>query len=459
MAFSLRIQPDLAKRILGMAMPVVFAMGLQTILNQVDHILVGRLPLEEATAGQSALQASLVILWLVGGSLSAISVGTQAMTARRMGAASHHEAGRIFSNSLAVATVTSLVAAGVSWILVPHLAPIFMKEPSVVALGVPYLKWRMLGVVSMVTTASCKSWFDGIGRTRLHLYAAIVMNVVNFGLAYGLVFGKLGMPRMGVEGVGVASMVSSFVGLFMMLGFALGPRVRRDYHIWHASNLNGRIMKEIVKLSAPGGLATVFVMSGVYIFFWIVTELDLRAGHGPLYAGATANVITIALLTFMISLAFGTGTATLVSQSLGAKRPDLAADYGWEAVKIGVYFFSVVGIVVMVAPAWVLSLWTRDPRVVEIAIPILRLVGLMEPCIVAAFVLTQALFGAGNTRFVMVVEFVLHFTCLVPLAYLFGLVLGFAILGVFAAAVIYIVLLMVLMGWKFRSGDWKAIQI
>jgi len=74
-------------------------------------------------------------------------------------------------------------------------------------------------------------------------------------------------------------------------------------------------------------------------------------------------------------------------------------------------------------------------------------------------ILTQALFGAGNTRFVMVVELILHFACLVPLAWLLGITLGFGLIGIWSAAVTYVALLSTVMVWKFASGDWKAIKI
>ena len=64
----------------------------------------------------------------------------------------------------------------------------------------PYLQWRMLGVFSMVTTISYKSWFDGLGQTRVHMGAAITMNVINFFLNIALIFGKWGFPAWGVTG-------------------------------------------------------------------------------------------------------------------------------------------------------------------------------------------------------------------------------------------------------------------
>ena len=89
----------------------------------------------------------------------------------------------------------------------------------------------------------------------------------------------------------------------------------------------------------------------------------------------------------------------------------------------------------------------------------MRVMGICTPLIAVGMILTQALFGAGNSKFVMVVELVLHFTCLVPLAWILGITLGLGLAGIWAAAVVYIVLLCATMVWKFASGDWKAIRL
>src|SRR5690349_9647920 len=192
-----RIEPALGRRIATLSLPVVAAMLSQTAINLVDHVLVGRLPREQSTPGQAALGISLVLLWMIGGFLSALAVGTQAMTARRIGAGRPEDAGAVLSNSLAVAAVGSVVASVAAWVFVPAIFPFLHRDPAVLQLGVPYLRWRFVGVVSMVLTTSYKAFFDGVGRTRVHMYAAIVMNVVNFFLALGLIFGHFGLPCLG----------------------------------------------------------------------------------------------------------------------------------------------------------------------------------------------------------------------------------------------------------------------
>src|SRR4030095_8062106 len=175
---------------------------------------------------------------------------------------------------------------------------------------------------------------------------------------------------------------------------------------------------------------------------------------------ATTVIVGVLKLTFTACLAFGTSTATLVSQSLGEGNADKAVRFGWVSVRLGLMIFGVVGLVEGVLfPRQILEFVTGSPAVLEAALWPMRVMGVCTPLIAVGMILTQALFGAGNTKFVMVVELVLHFVCLVPLAWLLGITFEFGLPGIWTAAVAYIVLLSSVMVWKFARGDWKAIRI
>jgi MATE family multidrug resistance protein len=96
---------------------------------------------------------------------------------------------------------------------------------------------------------------------------------------------------------------------------------------------------------------------------------------------------------------------------------------------------------------------------VSAAVPSLRFTGLIAPIVAAALVLTQALYGAGESRFVAVVEAVLHFGCLVPLAWIFAVTLGWGLIGCWYATAVYAVLLLGATAWRFASGRWKALVL
>ncbi len=478
----MRIGLDMAlsKRIGALATPVIVAMLFQTIINQLDTAMVGRLPGATGIDGQAGIGLSLPLFWAVGGFLSAISIGTQAITARRTGENQPLLAGRALTNSLTLALISSAVVAAAGYFLSPYFFDMMSPNANVVRLGSSYCSIRMLGVFTMVTTMSYKSFFDGIGKTHVHMVASILMNLLNAGLNLLLIFGLWGFPRLEVDGAAIASVVSTVVGLAVMVTWSLLPKYLRRYRAYRLRNLNRRVAWEIVRLSVPSGLATMFVMSGFLFFLWVIGNLpqgpawlavaDFVPLAGPLLDGLEATrpdlatsaswvMISFLMLVFVTSMAFGTATATLVSQSLGAKKPALAERFGWESVKIGMLVMGAVGVVMIIDPAMFMRIFTDKPQVIASALPSMRLVGAATSLISAGMVLVQALFGAGNTKFVMLAELLLHTACLVPLSYLLGMVLELGMLGCWMAAVVYAILLSSVMAWKFFEGKWKAIRI
>jgi MATE family multidrug resistance protein len=209
-------------------------------------------------------------------------------------------------------------------------------------------------------------------------------------------------------------------------------------------------------------------MLGFLMFHKAVGAVDARDPSGlPINASATAVIQQILMLVFLVSFAFGTATATLVSQSMGANDHSLAARYAWVSVKIGTMMMAVFSSLLFIYPEVALGAFIKSEALGEVgklaainagAMP-LRLIAAASTMITAAVVFTQSLYGAGNTKFVMMVEGILHIGCLVPLSWLFGVYLGGGLVGVWSAAALYVTLLTLIMGWKFSEGSWRHIEL
>lgn len=479
-----------------LAAPVVLAMLTQTAINLVDTIMVGRLPATYSIAGQSAIGYSLILLWAVGGLLSSIQVGTQAIVARRFGEGNKLAAGQALTNSLAIAFGLGTVVSVSAYLAMPDVFPLFDRNPSVIALGTEYAGYRMLGVLSMVATVSYKSFFDGISQTYVHMVAAIVMNVANLILNWVLIYGVGPIEPMYVAGAGLGSLISTYIGLAVMMLWSFAPKVRHTYRPYFFSNIKGRVLASIVSVSVPSGLATVFVMSGFGLFLKIVGLLDERnatdmVAHIPIYDPSTIHLLAqvrdtalwsdpflnavtnrppiftsttkiimdIMSLSFMSMIALGTATASLVGQSLGAEKPELAARYGWTSAQLGGVSMVVFGTLAFVFPDWFIAIFNSDLAVIDAGRSSLRLMSVSAVFIAIGLILAQALFGAGYSRYVMWVEVTLHLVCLAPLAYLLGLVWDFGLVGIWSAAFAYIFLLALAMVWKFWEGGWKKVML
>jgi MATE family, multidrug efflux pump len=136
-------------------------------------------------------------------------------------------------------------------------------------------------------------------------------------------------------------------------------------------------------------------------------------------------------------------------------------------VKFGMFIMAALAAALFFFPDVALGLFVRSSELgeagkaaaIEAGSTPLRLMAAASTVLAAAVVFTQSLYGAGNTTFVMIVEGTLHLSCLVPLAWLFGIVLDGGLAGVWCAACLYVVLLALIMGWKWRQGTWAKIVI
>ncbi len=493
---NFRFDRPLASRILRLAYPIAIAMLAQTAVNQVDTILVGRLPAEESIPGQTAIGFSIILLWAFGGLIASLSVGTQALVARRVGEGNLERAGPVLDTALWVGGLVSAVASVGIIAALPAIFRMAYTDPKVVELGVAFSTYRIIGMSSMVMTIILKGFFDGIGRTKVHMTAAIVMNIANIVLNWLLIFGVGPFPEMGVGGSGLASLIATWIGLGIMFFAAADGETRRSYRVFQWGSFDGQIAKTVARVGLPGGIGTFVVMSGFAMFLvivgWIDTDTRQAAvrglpdyasfgpgtfgrapasvwtsglhaevfdKHPPYCSAATKVIIDLMAIVFMTCMAFGQASATLVGQALGAKDPDRAERSGWEAVKVGAAILGVIGLVIAAFPEACIHLFNPDPGVIAAGKNALRVIALASPFIAVGMILAQSLLGAGNSMYVMVVEFALHFFVLIPFSYVFGVTLDGGIVGIWCAAVLYLGLLAVAMAWRFRHGGWKHIVL
>lgn len=466
------LELELLKRIVHLGWPVIFGMFTQSAINTVDLLMIGRLDDTVAVPGSAAVMSSLIILWAYGGFLSAISVGTQAIAARRFSEGNFMDAGQVLTNSLFVSLIASFLVTFLSIYTIEPVIALLTKDEIVRKMSVEYSSIRLLALPSMALMASCKSFYDSLGRVKIHMFVAIIMNIANTIINYFLIFGTdifgIVIEPVGVNGAAWGSMLSSYIGLACILLWSLRKQDRVKFKAFRITNIDFSVAYKIAKLSFWSGLATVVLMSGVGLFNYIVSAIDQVSQLHSINSSASSIIIHIMMMVFMSSLAFGTSTSTLVSQCIGAEKVDLAKRYVWQCVILALYATIIFGVIVFIFPKFILSLFlpadlnnnALKDLVITQAIPSLRITALLlSPASAAGLVLTQALYGTGETKFIMIAEFILHFFCLVPLAWFLSLYFDLGLMGCWLAAIIYGFLLFLVTAIKFYNGSWEKVKL
>jgi MATE family, multidrug efflux pump len=440
--------PTLAKDVLRLATPVTLGMLTFTLLSIVDTAMLGRLgALPLAASGVAG-----VLFFAVVFPLSSMSVGTQTLVARRFGEGNASQCGQILTTGLTVCLILGIpLVIAAPW-LARLFAPMSSNDPQVVEAGAIYLHYRFLGAPFMMINSVSGGFFAGIGRTKHQMVGSIIITAVNIVLDYVLIFGHAGFPAMGIQGAAIASSIALGAGTIYYLIVPSLLAYRSRYGVFSRPLFAIKWLRPMVRISSPI-LAQRVLSNGAWaVFFTLIARI------GTIELAATNVMRSIFHLSIMAAVGLGTASAALLGQNLGADKPERAESLAWESVKLATYVMIAVGILFVAAPGFVYRIYTNDLAVIAAGRLPLMLLGPVQVVAGAALVLSQSLQGAGNTRYVMIVE-ILCVAMYLPTVYFLGLRTSLGLVGAWIGEYIYWLVLAATMVWKFRTGSWKTIKL
>ena len=440
--------PTLSRDVLRLATPVTLGMLTFTLLSIVDTAMLGRLgAIPLAAAGVAGVLYFAVVF-----PISSMSVGTQSLVARRFGEGNEAHCGQVLNTGLVLCLAFGIPLVAVAPWLARVIAPLSSNDPQVLEAGAVYLQYRFLGSPFMLFNIVSCGFFAGVGKTKHQLVGSIFVTATNILLDYLLIFGHAGFPELGIQGAAIASSIAVGVGsIYYMIVLAL-PGFRARYGAFRRPWFLSEWFRPMVRLSSPI-LAQRIVSNGAWaVFFALIARI------GTVELAATNVIRSIYHLSIMIAVGFGTASAALIGQHLGAKNPEKAEQLAWESVKLTTYAMIAIGILFLAVPGFVFRIYTADASVIgEGRLP-LMLLGFVQAFAGVALVLSLSLQGAGNTRYVMVIEFICVMLYL-PTVYVLGLRTSLGLVGAWTGEYLYWIVLSIAMVWKFRTGSWKTIKL
>ena len=404
-------------RIVGLALPIVGGMVSQNLLNIVDTAMVGFL----GDAALAAVGLGGFVVFMCQAMILGISTGVQATAARKKGENRPDRAAAILNVALLVVLV---VAPVLSFILIKFAGPLFPylnADPAVIERGVPYIEWRLGAIVFVGMNFAFRGYWNALDLSRLYMTTLILMHACNIVLNYVLIFGKFGAPALGVTGAGMASAISMGIGtlIYFYLGF---KHVRKDGFL--RSIATRAETASLIRISIPSGIQQLFFSAGLVTMFWIIGKI----GTPEL---AAANVlITVLLFAILPGIALGMACTTLVGQALGRGEPEDAYQWAWDVAKVTVVFLTILGLPMWLVPDLVSAIFIHEPTTRELARWPMRVIGLTMPIEAIGFAFMHGLLGAGDAKSVMLVSICTQWFLFLPLAYIFGPVLGFGLFAV-----------------------------
>ncbi len=402
---------------LALAVPVVGAELGWMAMGIVDTIMVG--PLGAEATGAVGLGSNLFIAVAIFG--IGVLLGLDTMVSQEHGAGRDDEARRSLAQGVYLALACSPVLMGLIRILIPFLPGWGLLE-AVLVRTIPYLEALTWSTAPLLVFAAFRRYLQAIDVVKPITFALVTANLINGFACWALVYGRFGLPELGVEGSGWATCLARvYMMAAALVSFAIWGRGSRPFQDWPGIE-PGRLWR-LIRLGWPAALQLGLEV-GVF-----ATATALAGRLDAVSLAAHQIVLNVSSLTFMVPLGIASAGAVRVGQALGRGDARAASTSGWAALVIGAGFMTVSGLSLLVFSRPIVALFTEDPQVVATSIQLFLLAAAFQLFDGIQVVATGILRGAGDTRSSMICNLVAHWGIGLPIGWILAFGMGRGITG------------------------------
>ncbi len=436
------------RQILKLALPISMSLLIPQVSFMANAVFLGRL-------GQMPLVINglcsifYLLLTFIGFGLSN---GIMVQLSRRAGEGDHEGLARTLTNGAFLAAFCSLGLMMFSFWMVPYLFGYSLRDDAVFYGTIDFLYLRIWGLPFLMLTQLVNAFYIATNRSRLLIYGALLANLVNIGLDYGLIFGKWGLPNMGLRGAAVASIIAEIVYFLVMYGLFFAKRLYEKYPVFRYLHFDITISKQTLKVAAPLIVQYVFSIGGWQIFYFYVEHL-----------GVTELAVSHILRSVLGIVSIGTWALastcnTMVSNVIGQGEAEHVTLLVRKILVLSFSYAFLISVFLMIFPHAFLSTYSNDASVIDMGMSSLRVLAFSSLVMSLATICFNAVVGTGNTLINLSIEvfcvcmYVVYITIVVER-------MRAPLYMAWASEFVYWTCLLLTPGTYLLSGRWKGKQI
>lgn len=364
-----------------------------------------------------------------------------------------------------IAAYQALIVAVAAWPLLLSLIPVV--DSVFPRLGLPesqipaqlqYFQLLMLGAGFGLFRSAFAGFFSGLGRTRVVMLASFVSMLTNVPLVWCLVFGKLGLPALGVTGAAIGTLIASGLGVAVLAWAFFAAEGARSLGPLPRFGLDRPLMGDLIRKGTPSGVEFFLNM----LAFQTIVVLFQRQGE----SSATAASIVFAwdMVSFVPLVGIEVGVTSLVGRHKGAGNHAGVRRALRSGLKLGWAFSAVVLAAFLLAPGALVDVFrANSPNATfELARPLamsmIRIASLYVTIEAVLLVFTGALRGVGDTLFAMIASNGMHWLLVLALWVTFEC-LRLSTLAGWSVLVAVFSLFPLAFGLRWRTGHWRTMRV
>ena len=444
------LEGDIIKTLFVLGWPIMISNLLHTMYNLVDTFWLGKLGPTESTNAVASLQISWPVIFLLISLAFGFGQAGVALISQYTGARDHREANKSAGQVLSMSLVFGLIIGTSGVLLSSTIVDLLGIERDIAHLASMYLKIIFTGMpfmfISMIFGFILRAYGDTVTPMKVEA-ATVCLNLI---LDPILIFGMGGFPQMGVVGAGIATVfsqsISSLIALYILFTGKSGIKLQLP----HLKPVKWRIF-QILRIGIPASIANSGTAFGFVILMFIIAQLPQQGVVLAAY-GVGDRIVS---LIFIAVNGLGVGVATILGQSLGADNVQRAEEVARKGLLL--MFSILVGssLVLYVIREPAIRFFIGEPAVVSEGANFIRVFLFGIPFFGIFSAVNACFSGSGHNVPVMVNELTRLWGLRIPLAYLFGFMLGWNATGVWFGMGLSNLLGAIIALALFRTGIWK----
>jgi putative MATE family efflux protein len=380
------------RRVLGLALPIIGENLLQTMVGVVDTLFV-------AALGASALAGvgiALEVVFFAIAILSSIAIGGTVLVSQAIGARSPERANHLARQTVAWGMLLSIPLAILGYTLAPGIVGLFHTEPDVAEQATTYLRITGGTIAVLLMTFVCGAVLRGAGDSQTPLRASLIANAINVFLAWAMIFGHAGFPRMEVAGSAWSTAIGRAVAATILLWLLFSGRRPVSLRGRAGWLPHVRTARDLMRLGVPAAIEQMLMSAGFTAMIAIVAKI----GTDALAAQQISfNALSIA---FLPGFGFATAATALVGQSLGARDMAAARTAARISARWSLIWMTTGGIAYFLFSEPVIRIFTDDASVIGHGDGALKALAVSLPFWTFWTVYGGSLRGLGDARTPMI---------------------------------------------------------
>ena len=382
------------KSIIRLAAPISFALLIPQISFLTNTAFLGRLG-ERELGVNGITGVYYLILSMIGYGLSS---GIQVQMARRAGEQDNAGLARTFTNGIMLSLGFALLLMMVSLWLAPLIFGLSLHGSDHIFLSVDYLYIRVWGLPFLMLTQLFNAFYIATHQSRYLVHGSIVSTIMNIVFDYLLIFGHGGLPKMGLEGAAVASIIAEFSFCAVMAGIFYFKRIYNKYPVRSNFNFDLALSQRSLKVAAPLIVQFMFSIGGWQVFFIFVEHLGQQQLAASQILRSIFGIMSIG--TWALASTCNVMVSNIIGQGKQREVPALIL----KICKLSFIFAFSVSVLLLLFAHPFLALYRDDPSLIALAIPSLRVIVTATLVMSLSTVLFNGVMGTGNTVVNLAIE-------------------------------------------------------